>query len=282
MREYIAKKEFYSGDIDSYIQKGERVQYDGMKLIIRGEEKKAPGLRAAIGVFLEAATTDARGKPIDAAPQQTETPKEKAERLKAERIAQVYGGTGNGVPFDDKKGQLVDKRQPRKDIELKQHTAKEAKKKLEIEKAANKTALKKTAYQNKPKLEVVSETEGVEVAKVKAGVVSENKDPRTFYETLLDGERKKLSVDKDSYVPQKRPVVVIEDQNEAVEIKRLTGADQITPSGNALKDWDKMTATKKHAFIKKQNDAEVLKKIAAEETGETKRKAVDKLNSLGR
>ena len=266
LNEYIATKEFYSGDLDIYIQKGERIGFDGVKALVRGDEMKAPHLGAAIRTkLLEIATVDALGQALSTPIEKSESPAEKAERLKAERLAKVYGATGNGVPFDEKKGQQVDKRMPRREIALKERVAKESKAKLDIQKET--------------KMPVITETEGVEVGKVKKTGVAIETDPKSFYEAMLEGEHKKLSVDQDSYVPKSK-VIKVDSQSEAVEVKKLVSADQVTPAGDPLKDWGKMNATRKQAFIKKQKDVEVLKKIVESETGETKRKAMERLKGL--
>lgn len=302
MREYIASKRFHLGELDVYIEEGERVKWDGLKAVIKGEEKRVSSISAAIrGGQLQAAKFDSSGKAIEVAPVIEESPQEKAARLKAERLNKLRGSAGSGEFLED-----VSSRQAMNETPSRFRKAKTEETKLysdvdsRVVKTLNKSDLlpselgginvgarvvKTGEAPNKPvgKREIVQESEGVEVAKIKSHVDhTVEEGDKGFYEYMLDGQRKKLSIDKDQYtVPSKRPIVQQEDQNDGVEIKKLPKNVAEAPTGtDPLKNWSKMTATRKENYIKKATDSTILKQIIAKENGVVKRKAEERLEQL--
>lgn len=296
MREYIATKRFHLGELDVYVEEGERVKWDGLKAVIKGEEKRASSIGAAIrGGQLVAAKFDAAGKEIEAAPVKEETPQERAARLKAERLNKIRGSAGNGQFLEDVKTSQVEKATPsryKKEIQSDVDSrvvktinkqASEPSELGDVNVSARVVKAGEVATKAKPKREVVQESEGVEVAKVKPPVdhTVEESD-KGFYEYMMDGERKKLPVDRDQYAIQpKRPIVVQDNQDEAVEVKKLPRDVKEAPEGtDPLKHWSKMTATRKENYIKKATDSDILKQIIAKENGVVKRKAEERLEQL--
>jgi len=299
MREYIALKKFHLGEITKDIFKDERIQFDGTNAIIRGEKVRAPSLMKIVGTLIQEAFTDVNGKLVEqSVPVNVETPQQRAERLKKERLHQIRGSAGSGQFLDDTDMKSKDKVIPRhvakeapaKDEILKDQDAKEVKvmksHQIDVKTNADQRAAKAAAEAAKNvkkthSKEVLHEVDGTEVAKIKTGTVQEDKEPKTFYEALMEGKPKKLDVDKDQFVTSnKRPVIKLESQDEAVEVKRLVNADIITPSKDPLKEWSSMTVKKKETFLKKENDTSVLKQIISRETGTVKRKAEERLATL--
>jgi len=269
MREYIASKRFYSGELNIYIEKDERLKFDGVRALIRGDEKKAPTLMSAVKAhWLEPVAFDAMGKAIEEAPAVEESAADRAARLKTERLAKLHGVTGNGEFIDDVAHKFA-KPIPRPEIPTP---------------AVNKEPEPAPA-KREFSAEIIHETEGVEVAKVKtAGLVTEETDTKGFYEALLDGEKKKLPIENDQFTPVKSKVIKVDNQSDAVEVKKLTASvgeeTESTPSTNPLKSWKSMTAKKKESFIKKEKDSQIIKKIINDETGSIKRKAQERLDEL--
>jgi len=273
MRDYVVVKGFYSGEFDKYLAENEKIKFDGQKAIFRGETVKAPQLMAAkkVGWIVEA-KIDENGQEIkDVAPASVETPEQRAKRIKAERLQKVNGAKGNGEFLDEVVNRQATK--VKKRVESPSQTAEAA--------AAEKVeATTKTASLN-----IVKETEGVEVKKVNLveehAVTEDETNNKSFYQALMDGERKKIPIDKDQFIPPKKEVIVLESQDEAVEVKRLLNNDaEISTTSNPLKEWPKMTAKKKETFIKKATDTVVIKQIINQETGTVKRKAVERLEEL--
>lgn len=264
-REYIATKSFFAGEINLKINEQERVKFDGFKAHIRGQEYKCSSLMAAIRAgLLTLALTDKAGKPIEqeAAPQ--ESAEARAKRLKEERLRQVNGAKGNGEILEEVsvKPSKVVKRdgtplsQPSEVVDKTPETPKLKQKKA-----------------------VVQETEGTEVGKVKkpaAGV--EDDTSKSFYNALLDGEKKKLEVAKDQYATK---VVKKDTQDDSVEVKKLVESvgdkSEIAPKSDPLKSWKSLTVKKKEAFIKKATDISLIKRIIDSEGGALRRKAEERL-----
>lgn len=306
MREYIALKKFHLGEITKDIFKDERIQFDGTNAIIRGEKVRAPSLMRVVGTHIQEAFVDANGKLLEQTmPVNIETPQQRAERLKKERLHQLRGSAGSGQFLDDTDMKSKDKVLPRnvakegpqKDEILKDQDAKSVKtierSDIEVKTGAGERAIKKTAEaaKNEKKThskEVIHETEGTEVGKIKdfsingaKAKIIEDEDPKSFYQAMLDGTPKKLDVDKDQFVTNsKRPVIHLDSQDEAVEVKRLVNGDFVTPSKDPLKEWSSMTVRKKETFIKKLTDISVIKQVISRETGTVKRKAEERLATL--
>lgn len=291
MKEYIAVKKFHLGEITKDIMKDERIKFDGTNAIIRGEKVRAPSLMRCVGTLIQEALTDADGKQLEqTAPSANfETPQQRSARLKQERLNQLRGSAGSGQFLEDHEMKMKESVTPRKtsvEAPLKDQGAKvvpshNVEVKTNAEARATKAA--DTAEKSKKKThskEVLVENDGKVVSKLKTAAIVEDEQPQSFYEALLEGETKKLDIAKDQFVATKRPVVHLDSQDEAVEVKRLVSADEITPSKDPLKEWSSMTATKKENFLKKATDTAVIKKIIERESGGVKRKAEERLANL--
>lgn len=264
-REYIATKTFFAGEINQRINDQERIQFDGFKAVIRGQEYKCSSLMAAIKAGLLAlAQVDKSGKTIEQAEPITEAPEARAKRLKEERLRQINGAKGNGEILEEvstkpskvvkRDGTPVKKKEP------------EAVPAPEVKRQAPK---------------IIQESEGEEVAKIKKSASGTEEDSsKSFFEALLDGERKKLEVARDQYATKK--VVKTDDQSEAVEVKKLVDSvesvsAEIAPAKDPLKGWKSMNSKKKEAFIKKATDTSLIKRIIDSEGGAIRRKAEERL-----
>lgn len=278
MKEYIASKRFFSGELNDYVEKNERIKFDGVRATFRGETRVAPQLMSAIRAkFLEAAKVGEDGKPIEQAADAEETPVQRAARMKRERLAQVRGVAGNGEFVEDAVFDAKRVAQHRKEQQLK----------TTADKTVAQDMTEDAAKTKGKKLEVVTETEGTEVGKIKTGAIDDSdKNQKTFYDALLNNERKKLPVDKDQFVPdKKRKLVVQDDENDAVEIKKLADSigesAEIAISGSPLKAWNSLTVRKKETFLKKATDTSVIKKIIEQEkVASVKKKAEARLQEL--
>lgn len=291
MKEYIALKKFHLGELTTDIMKDERIRFDGTNAIIRGEEVKAPSLMRVVGTLIQEAVMDSAGKLIEqTTPVNIETPQQRAARMKQERLLKLRGSAGNGEFLEDheisaRANAKVSPRKTANETPVKDQDAKiiqrdkiDVKTNQDQRLAKKAEELAKSEKNSKPR-EIINENEGVEVAKIKNGTFTEDLDPKSFYNSLLDGETKKLEVAKDQYVA-KKPVIKMDSQDDAVELKKLVTADEITPAVDPLKDWSSMTARKKENFIKKATDTAVIKKIVERETGSVKRKAEERLANL--
>lgn len=264
-REYIATKSFFAGEINLKINEQERVQFDGFKAVIRGQEYKCSTLMAAIRAgLLSLAQTDKAGKPMEqSAPM--ESAEDRAKRIKEERLRQVNGAKGNGEILEEvatKPSKVVKRDGTPVQIQP-----------VEIIDKNTKTA-------KKEKKVIIQESEGQEVAKVtKSPSGTEEDTSKSFFEALIDGERKKLEVSRDQYAAKK--VVKIDTQDEAKEVKKLVEsvgeASEVTAAKDPLKGWKSMTAKKKEAFIKKATDSSLIKRIIDTEGGAIRRKAEKRL-----
>ena len=265
-REYIATKSFFAGEINLKINEQERIRFDGFKAMIRGQEYKCSTLMAAIRVgLLTLAQTDATGKQIEQTEPMKESPEQRAKRLKEERLRAINGAKGNGEILEE----ITVK--PTKVV------------KRDGTPVTTQSAIEAPVSEEKPRKEkraIIQENEGKEVAKVSkpdAGV--EDDSSKSFYEALLDGEKKKLEVAKDQFAAKK--VIKKDNQDDAVEVKKLVesvgDASEITPKKDPLKSWKSMTVKKKEAFIKKQTDISLIKRIIDSEGGTIRRKAEERL-----
>src|SRR5271168_4593438 len=102
MKEYIAAKRFHSGELNNYVEKDERIKFDGVRAVFRGETRVAPQLMSAVRAgLMEAAKVGEDGKPLDQEPTVPETSVERAARMKKERLAATRGVAGNGEFVED-------------------------------------------------------------------------------------------------------------------------------------------------------------------------------------
>jgi hypothetical protein len=256
MREYIATKSFYSGELDQYVQKDERIKFDGVKAEFRGEDKKAPSLMSAIRAgILSPAQVTSLGKSEEDASIPQESASERAKKAKEARLMQIRGSAGNGQFLEDTEMKKVDKRIVKSTVDEKE------------------TEIKKDKKVERP---IVQETEGVEVAKVTKNAVVEDEHPKSFYENLMEGQTKKLEVAKDQFVPK---VIKKDSQDDAIEVKSLVDSE-MTASKDPLKNWSSLNAKKKATFIKNASDSAVIKQIISKESGSIKRKAEEKLAEI--
>jgi hypothetical protein len=263
-REYIATKSFFAGEINLKINEQERIRFDGFKALIRGQEYKCSTLMAAIRAgLLLLAHTDASGKPIEQTEPVKESAEQKAKRLKEERLRSLNGAKGNGEILEEitvKPSKIV--------------------KRDGTPVGSSQPAVSEEKSKKKEKRSIIQETEGLEVAKVAKSTSGVEEDSsKSFYESLLDGEKKKLEVAKDQFAAKK--VVKKDNQDDAVEVKKLVesvgDASEITPKKDPLKTWKSMTVKKKEAFIKKQTDISLIKRIIDSEGGSIRRKAEERL-----
>jgi hypothetical protein len=261
-KEYIATKSFFAGEINLKINEQERIKFDGFKAHIRGQEYKCSSLMAAVRAGLLAlAQTDKAGKAIE-----QEDPSESAEvrakRLKEERLRQINGAKGNG--------EILEEIAVKPSKVVKRDGTPISAQPVEI--------IDKKPFSKREKKVVIQETEGTEVGKIKKSAGMEDDASKSFYEALLDGEKKKLEVAKDQYAA-KKPIK--KDQDEAVEVKKLVESigekSEITPKSDPLKSWKSLTAKKKEAFIKKATDISLIKQIIDSEGGAIRRKAEERL-----
>jgi hypothetical protein len=263
-REYIATKSFFAGEINLKINEQERIRFDGFKAMIRGQEYKCSTLMAAIRAgLLTLAQTDATGKQIEQMEPVKESAEQRAKRLKEERLRAINGAKGNGEILEE----ITVK--PTKVVK-RDGTPVMAQATTEVSEKPKK----------KEKRAIIQENEGKEVAKVskpEAGI--EDDTSKSFYEALLDGEKKKLEIAKDQFAAKK--VIKKDNQDDAVEVKKLVesvgDASEITPKKDPMKSWKSMTVKKKEAFIKKQTDISLIKRIIDSEGGTIRRKAEERL-----
>lgn len=264
-REYIATKSFFAGEINLKINEQERIQFDGFKAVIRGQEYKCSSLMAAVRAgLLSLAQIDKSGKKIEQAEPIAEAPEDRAKRLKEERLRQINGAKGNGEILEE--------------VSVKTKVVKRDGTPVKKQAEAFESPDPKESSKRQPK--IIQESEGEEVAKIKKSASGTEEDTsKSFFEALIDGERKKLDVSRDQYAAKK--VVKKDDQSDAVEVKKLVdsveGSSEITASKDPLKGWKSLNSKKKEAFIKKATDTSLIKRIIDSEGGAIRRKAEERL-----
>jgi len=260
-REYIATKTFFAGEINLKINEQERIKFDGFKALIRGQEYKCSTLMAAVRAgLLMLAQTDASGKSIEHVEESAEN---RAKRMKEERLRAINGAKGNGEILE----------------EIAVKPSKVVKRDGTPVAQAAVVEIAEVKHPKKEKRAVVQENEGKEVAKVtKAKSGLEEDTSKSFYEAMLDGDKKKLEIAKDQFA---RKVIKKSSQDDAVEVKKLVEsvgeASEITPKKDPLKSWKSFTVKKKEAFIKKATDISLIKRIIDSEGGNLRRKAEERL-----
>lgn len=263
-KEYIATKSFFAGEINLKINDQERIKFDGFKAHIRGQEYKCSSLMAAVRAGLLAlAQTDKSGNPIEAVSPPSESAEARAKRLKEERLRQVNGAKGNG--------EILEEVSVKPSKVVKRDGTPVVTQPVELNKVEPKLKREKKV--------VIQETEGTEVAKVKKSAGAEDDTSKSFYEALLEGDKKKLEVAKDQYAAKK--VVKKDKQDDSVEVKKLVESvgdkSETTPKSDPLKSWKSLTVKKKEAFIKKATDISLIKRIIDSEGGSIRRKAEERL-----
>jgi hypothetical protein len=264
-REYIATKSFFAGEINLKINEQERIQFDGFKATIRGQEYKCSTLMAAVRAgLLSLAQVDKSGQKIEQAEPIAEAPEARAKRLKEERLRQINGAKGNG--------EILEEVSTKPKVVKRDGTP--------VKKAVEPVETPPQKVETKTPPKIIQESEGEEIAKIKKSASGTEEDnSKSFFEALLDGERKKLEISRDQYAAKK--VIKKDDQSDAVEVKKLVdsveGSSEILTSKDPLKGWKSMNSKKKEAFIKKATDISLIKRIIDSEGGALRRKAEERL-----